>query len=206
MLWQKRRNPRPARWDESLRHAFHVSHLPRRKHTISRAPEAGAGARAARPGTPGPARRREHRDGPVRNRCPDSRLRRRRRRRGPVRRLPLRAVRGHSGRRRRRTRVHRAGARGVGLAARPDRDGHARRLRTGDQRVQGGRAARQRNPEDRPSQAVRPQGAHRRVGPADRHGFTVEDPGIVAVNEWHPDAGRRQQTLPIYGLLARRTG
>ena len=37
-------------------------------------------------------------------------------------------------------------------------------------------------------------------------GFTVEDPGIVPVNEWHPDSGHQQQILRTYGLLARRIG
>lgn len=36
-------------------------------------------------------------------------------------------------------------------------------------------------------------------------GFTVEPPGIVPVNKWHPDSGGpRQQILRTYGLLARR--
>lgn len=40
-----------------------------------------------------------------------------------------------------------------------------------------------------------------------RDGFAVEKPGIVPVNEWHPDSGGpQQQILRTYGLLARRTG
>jgi hypothetical protein len=37
-------------------------------------------------------------------------------------------------------------------------------------------------------------------------GFTVERPGIVPVNEWHPERGEQQQILRTYGLLARRDG
>ncbi len=37
-------------------------------------------------------------------------------------------------------------------------------------------------------------------------GFTVEEPGIVQVNEWHPETERHQQILRTYGLLARRDG
>ena len=40
-----------------------------------------------------------------------------------------------------------------------------------------------------------------------KDGFTVQEPGIVPVNEWHPDrGGLQQQILRTYGLLARRTG
>jgi len=35
-------------------------------------------------------------------------------------------------------------------------------------------------------------------------GFTVQEPGIVQVHEWHPDPGQRRPILRTFGLLARR--